>query len=74
MSNEVAQQITLSVAVTAHSEGGLLRPTLRSISAAISELASHSVRCELLIVLDNATAETTAEAERWKKKYAVPSG
>ena len=73
MSNEVAQQITLSVAVTAHSEGGLLRPTLRSISAAISELASHSVRCELLIVLDNATAETTAEAERWLPLGRVPA-
>jgi glycosyltransferase involved in cell wall biosynthesis len=65
VSEEIVQEILLSIAVTAHSEGGLLRPTLRSISAAISELARDGVSCELLIVLDNATAETSAEAEQW---------
>lgn len=58
-------EVFLSVAVTAHSEGRLLRPTLRSVTAAIGTLTAQSVRCELLIVLDNATEETAREAEHW---------
>ena len=73
VSEEIVQEILLSIAVTAHSEGGLLRPTLRSISAAISELTTDGVSCELLIVLDNATAETTAEAECWLAPGRVPA-
>ena len=58
-------ETALSVVVTGHAEGRLLRPTLRSIAAAINTLVERSVSCELLIALDNATAETVAEAEHW---------
>lgn len=58
-------EITLSIAVTAHAEGRLLRPTLRSIAAAMAVLVECSVRSELLIMLDNATDETLREAEHW---------
>lgn len=59
------QPVTLSVAVTAHSEGRLLRPTLRSIAAAIAPLSEMSISCELLILLDNPTPETLREAQHW---------
>ncbi len=62
---------SLSVVVSAHSEGPLLRPTIRSIAAAISDLAAFSVNCELVIVLDNATAKTVREAHRWAEKGRV---
>lgn len=57
-------EVTLSVAVTAHTEGRLLRPTLRSIAAAIGMVPSEEA-CELLIVLDRADPETLAEARMW---------
>lgn len=55
---------TLSVAINAHSEGRLLRPTLRSVAAAIATV-SEATECELLIVLDKATPETLEEARKW---------
>lgn len=58
-------ETTLTVIVTGHAEGRLFRPTLRSVAAAISTLSDRDVKSELLIVLDRATAETIAEAERW---------
>jgi glycosyltransferase involved in cell wall biosynthesis len=67
VNEEIAEQtlgsVTLSVAVTAHSEGRLLRPTLRSLSAALAILVAQSITCEMVIVLDNATNETRRVAE-----------
>ena len=57
--------IILSVAVTAHAEGRLLRPTLRSVAAAIQPVLDRGMAVELLIVLDNPSDETRREAERW---------
>lgn len=57
--------ITLSIAVTGHAEGRLLRPTLRSIAAAMRPLIEQGTSCELLILLDNPTPETVREAEHW---------
>lgn len=57
--------VTLSVVVTAHAEGRLLRPTLRSVAAAIGVLVERSISCELVIILDNGTDDTLREAERW---------
>lgn len=65
LGDDASAEITLSVAITAHSEGRLLRPTLRSIAAAIDVLVENSVTCEVLIVLDNATEATTREVEFW---------
>jgi glycosyltransferase involved in cell wall biosynthesis len=62
---EDSLDIILSVVVTGHAEGRLLRPTLRSIAAAITAVVETSMSCELVIALDNATAETVAEAESW---------
>ena len=64
--------VTLSIAVTAHSEGPLLRPTLRSIAAAIDHLIESSVSCELLLLLDNATPATLKEAQHWTEDGRVP--
>lgn len=63
--------VVLSVVVNAHAEGHLLRPTLRSVERAIKEVATADTQCELLIVLDNATASTRAEAQRWLKRDVV---
>ncbi|MDL9980295.1 glycosyltransferase [Microbacterium sp. ASV49] len=54
--------------VTAHAEGRLLRPTLRSVSAAVAMAVSSGIRSEILIVCDNADARTIAEAQRWSNR------
>jgi glycosyltransferase involved in cell wall biosynthesis len=46
----------LTVVVTAHSEGTLIIPTLRSLSAAAS---NADFNCELIVVLDNADGLTS---------------
>lgn len=43
----------------------MLRPTLRSIAAAITTIRLKNIPAELLIMLDNATAATIDEAEYW---------
>lgn len=68
VANDAPHEITLSVAVTAHSEGRILRPTLRSVAASMNVLIERSIACELLIVLDNATDETVREAKAWQAK------
>lgn len=65
-------EVKLSIVVTGHSEGRLLRPTMRSIAAAIVRLVEHTITCELLIVLDNPTPDTRREAERWTEEDRVP--
>lgn len=57
--------VELSVVVTAHAEGFLLRPTLRSVSIALGEVVAAGYVCELLIVLDRADDVTRREALRW---------
>lgn len=56
----------LSVVVTTHSEDYLLRPTLTSISQALHEVAAAGFTCELIIVQDNGTIQTIAQAEKWR--------
>lgn len=58
-------KINLSVIVNVHSEGRLLRPTLRSIVAAIQPLGDAGTKCELVIVLDKPTQSTVDEAKKW---------
>ena len=65
-------EITLSVVVNAHGEGRLLRPTLRSIAAAISEVTAAQFSCELIIMLDTPTALTVREAQRWIESDRAP--
>lgn len=60
--------IELTVAVTAHAEGFLLRPTLRSVALALNEVVSVGHNCELLIVLDRPTETTRQEALRWRSE------
>ncbi|BDZ45893.1 glycosyltransferase [Naasia aerilata] len=64
------QSPDLTVVVTAHREGRLLRPTLRSIRAALAALSGDTV--ELLLVCDNADARTLAEAQRWRDLPDLP--
>lgn len=58
--------VELTVAVTAHAEGFLLRPTLRSVSIALGEVVAAGNICELLIVLDRPDEVTRREALRWR--------
>lgn len=56
----------LTAIVTAHAEERLLRPTLRSVLESLEVLSNeHGQQVELIIVLDNASSSTVAEAERW---------
>ena len=66
--------VDLTVVITAHSEGRLLRPTLRSIAVAIAAAAEHGTLCELQLILDNPTTDTVAEARRWLEtgRLSVP--
>jgi glycosyltransferase involved in cell wall biosynthesis len=66
--SDASSGITLSVAVSAHAAGRLLRPTLRSVAASMNVLIERGVPCELLIVLDDATDETIREATSWQSK------
>ena len=61
----------LCVVVTAHSEGKLLRPTLRSIDKAASIAVSNGYKINVVLVLDNADEETELEANRWDQ---IPAG
>lgn len=58
--------LDLTVVITTHAEGRLLRPTLRSVSAALARVVELGWSCELLIVCDNADEATSAEARRWQ--------
>ncbi|THG30818.1 glycosyltransferase [Naasia lichenicola] len=55
--------VDLTVVVTTHGEGRLLRPTLRSVESGIAMLDGESV--ELLLVRDNADALTIRETDSW---------
>lgn len=57
--------IDLTVVVTTHAEGRLLRPTLRSIGASIRTASTAGWRCELLLIADNADIRTQSEIARW---------
>ncbi len=61
----------LSVVVTAHAEGRLLRPTMRSVAAALQELVNNSVSCDLIITLDNPTEDTLREAAYWQDSAEI---
>jgi len=62
----------LTVVVTAHSEGRLLRATLRSLAVAVEELGDRAGGAELVIVCDRADARTRAEAARWASSGDMP--
>lgn len=62
----------LSIIVTAHTEGYLLRPTLRSIEAAAQLISANGDACELLLVLDRPDERTYAEAQRWANQADLP--
>lgn len=58
--------IDLTVAVTAHAEDFLLRPTLRSVQQSLDQVVAAGHSSELLIVLDRPTEWTRREALRWR--------
>lgn len=62
----------LTVVITAHSEGRLLRPTLRAVHASLAATVSAGWTCELLIVADTADASTRREAGRWADRSDLP--
>lgn len=66
--------IDLTVAVTAHAEDFLLRPTLRSVAAALDAFIEAGHTCELLVVLDRPTALTRREAFRWRDDVETAFG
>lgn len=61
----------LSVVITAHSEGRLLRPTLRSIAKASSKAISQGFTISAVLVLDNSDDATNHEAANWNE---LPGG
>lgn len=65
-----SSQVSLTVVVTAHAEGRLLRPTLRSIAAALTALDGDSA--ELLLVCDTPDEETLTEVHRWLDLPGLP--
>ncbi len=66
-----AAPVTVSVIVTAHSEGTILRPTLRSVEAAVAEVVSRGGTAELVLVCDRADARTLEEARRGADAFAT---
>jgi glycosyltransferase involved in cell wall biosynthesis len=64
--------ITITVVVTAHSEGRLLRPTLRSIERALRVVVSAGESAELLLLCDRPDDPTLAEAESWGTMSSLP--
>jgi len=60
--------VQFTAVVTAHGEGLLLRPTLRSVSGALRALADSGVECELLVQLDGATESTQRQAAEWASR------
>jgi glycosyltransferase involved in cell wall biosynthesis len=71
MNFETTNEYDISVIVTAHAEGRLAHRTMRSIEAAIAAAEAIHLRSEIIIVLDNPTAETLAYFERWRDKAHV---
>ena len=67
--------VTLTAIVTAHSEGRLLRPTIRSVRAGLEKVVSDGYSAELLIVADNASPHTQMQIGRELKtgSATVPS-
>ncbi|MBU4556180.1 MAG: glycosyltransferase family 2 protein, partial [Actinobacteria bacterium] len=55
----------LTAVVTAHKEGRLLRPTLRSVAGALTRLVEAGHSAELLIMCDSADETVLREARRW---------
>lgn len=51
--------------ITAHNEGRLLRPTLRSVASALECVVDAGNTAELLIVCDSADDVVLSEARRW---------
>ncbi|KQZ84832.1 hypothetical protein ASD56_00055 [Microbacterium sp. Root166] len=66
-----AASIDLTVVITTHAEGRLLRPTLRSVASAMTDASTAGVACELLIMCDNADEATRAEANRWTERAGL---
>ena len=71
MSLEQQPEYDISVIVTAHAEGRLAHRTMRSVQAAISQAEFQGLRCEIIVVLDNPTAETLAYFECWRALVRV---
>ncbi len=70
----------LSVVITAHNEGCLIGPTLRSARLAIDNAVSaHGIRIETIVVLDRADAATRtmltgrqpARIASWRPRWAI---
>ncbi|WP_454169939.1 glycosyltransferase [Microbacterium paulum] len=64
--------LDLTIVITAHSEGRLLRPTVRSVRASLAAAVASGWACELLIVADTANERTRAEARRWSDRTDLP--
>lgn len=67
-----SQAPALTAVVTAHTEGRLLRPTLRSVENALRAVIEAGDAAELLILCDNPDAATLAEAGRWRDRTDLP--
>jgi glycosyltransferase involved in cell wall biosynthesis len=59
------EQFDISVIVTAHHEGRLAHHTMKSLMKAIGVAKEHSVKTEIIIVLDNPDAETEEYFSRY---------
>lgn len=55
----------ISLIITAHREGGLSHPTLRSVTAMLDSAKAASIAVELVVVLDRPDDETRARFQRF---------
>lgn len=62
----------LTIGITAHSEGITLHKTLLSVERASKLLIEAAVNFEIILQLDNPTAETTSYANRIKDLVGLP--
>jgi glycosyltransferase involved in cell wall biosynthesis len=58
----------ISVVLNAHREGLLAVPSLRSVSAGVSDATESGLKVEVLIVLDRADRLTIEVAEKWAQR------
>lgn len=61
----------ISIIVTAHAEGRLAHRTMRSLQAAIREAYIDGLRSEIIVVLDNPSAETLAYFIAWREHARI---
>lgn len=69
--DDLGAKIDISIVVTAHSEGKLLLPCIKSINQSVQYLIDSNIHSEIIIVLDKASAQTKVVANELAKKQKI---